>query len=171
MGAGIQYLGWSLVFVVGWRHVIILIYHQRRCVILHQVSEKCMFNDWDVNSDWTRWKVRIKEGTHSYGEVMQKAGHKNAPCLVWQNPTFLIISSSCLEKKDPLSDILESGNEKDSRLTRICKLHQRFLCIQFYLAKTCYGKISDRDRLWFWLMWSGAMQTNLQPSIIIFMFC
>lgn len=68
-----------------------------------EVQEKCVFDGWEVNSDRTDWKVRIKDGMHSNTEVMQKPSPKNAPCLVWQNPTFLIISSFCLEKKRILS--------------------------------------------------------------------
>lgn len=44
------------------------------------------------------------------GENMQKPRHKNAPCLLWQNPTFLIISSFCLEKKKKGSSQSHFGN-------------------------------------------------------------
>lgn len=93
----------------------------------------------------------------SYGEVIQERSHplpRQERSLFGLTKPNIPHSFLPLSEKNPnlLSDILETGTEKDSSLTGICKLHQLFLSIQLYLAKIARGKISDPDRLWLGMM-------------------
>lgn len=97
---------------------------------------------------------------HSYGKAVQRPSHplsrqeRSLFGLTKPNIPHSFLPPSEKKKKDPnlLSDILETGSEKDSSLTGICKLHQLVLSIQLYLAKIYRGKFSDPDRLWLGLM-------------------
>lgn len=101
--------------------------------IKSEAASSSVFDGWDVNSDWTRWQVRTKEGT-------QKPSQENA-----DKPQH----SSSFPPPAFLSDILETGNKKERSLTRKCKPHQLLLGVQIYLAETCDGKTSDPDGLCF----------------------
>lgn len=95
---------------------------------------------------------RIKEEMRPYGEVIQNPSHplpRQERSLFGLTKPNIPQSFLPLSEKNPnlLSDILETGNEKDRSLTGICKLHQLLLSIQLYLAKISHGKISDPDRL------------------------
>lgn len=88
---------------------------------------------------------RIQEEMRLYGEVIQKLSQslprQERSLFGLTKPNIPRSFLPLPEKKNNLlSDILETGNEKDSSLTGICKLHQLFLSIQLYLAKIARGK-------------------------------